>query len=106
MQVVKNKQKNLIINIPPADICEITLNIGEIASMNIRYGNSKNGRSSYVGNYRVCILLRRKYGGKIGKIYNHWYWIGFTSFDNISEVCKTYQAKAKRFKRKRIILMV
>ena len=103
-KIVKNKQKNLIINTPPGDIADVVLNVGEVASLNIRYGNTKNGRASYVGSYKVCILLRRLYGGKMGKLYNHWYWIGFASFDNISEVYKNYQASAKRFNRKRIVL--
>ena len=101
---VKNKQKNLIINVPEDDIEETTLNIGEIASLDIRYGKSRNGRASYMGNYKVCILLRRKFGGKIGKIYNLWHWIGFAPFDDITKVYKEYQSKSKRFRRKRIQL--
>ena len=105
-EIVKNKQKNLVLSVPPGDIAETTLNVGELASMNIRYGNSKNGRASYVGSYKVCILLRRRYGGKIGKLYNHWYWIGHATFDNISDIYNSYQASAKRFNRKRIILTI
>ena len=103
-KTVKNKQKNLQISIPANDIEEATLNIGEIASLDIRYGNGNGGRASYVGNYKVCILLRRKYGGKIGKLYNHWHWIGNAGFDEIELVYEDYQSKAKRFKRKKIVL--
>lgn len=105
-KIVKNKQKNLVVNVPADDIEDATLNVGELASLDIRYGNAENGRSSYIGNYKVCILLRQKYGGKIGKLYNHWHWIGFASFDDIEKVYSSYQAKAKRFKRKRIVLTI
>lgn len=103
-KLVKNKQKNMIINVLADDIEEVILNIGEIASLNIRYGNGNGGRASYVGNYKVCILLRRKYGGKIGRHYNHWYWIGEASFDEIELVYEDYQSKARRFKRKKVML--
>ena len=103
-KVVKNKQKNLQISVPANDIEEATLNIGKIASLNIRYGNDNGGRASYVGNYKVCIFLRRKYGGKIGKLYNHWHWIGNAGFDEIELVYEDYQSRAKRFKRKGIVL--
>ena len=104
-KTVKNRKKNLIISVLADDIEEATLNIGEVASLNIRYGTSEKGRSSYVGNYKVCTLLRRKYGGKMGRFYNHWFWIGIATFDEIEKVYTSYQSKAKRFKRKRIEIM-
>lgn len=103
-KTVKNKRKNLQISVLANDIEEAILNIGEIASLNIRYGNGCSGRASYIGNYKVCILLRRKYGGRIGRYYNHWHWIGEASFDEIELVYEDYQSQGRRFKRKRVVL--
>lgn len=103
-KIVKNKQKNLVINVPVTDIEEATLGVGEMASLDIRYGSCLSDRVSYIGNYKVCILLRHKFGGKIGKIHNHWHWIGVASFEDISKIYTDYQSKSKRFKRKRIVL--
>ena len=103
-KLVKNKQKNIGINVMTADVCDATLNIGLIASLDIRCADDYGKQTAYVGNYRVCTLLHRKYGGKIGKINNHWHWIGSVSLDEIELVYQSYQEKAKRFKRREIVL--
>ena len=103
-QIVKNTKKNLTIPIPSTDIEETILNVGEACSIDIKYGNSVGGRASYIGNYRVCTLLKAKYNGQIGKSYNHWYWIGKASFQEITQLYKAYQSRSGRFRRKRIVL--
>lgn len=103
-QIVKNTKKNLTIPIPSTDIEETILNVGEACSIDIKYGNTVGGRASYIGNYRVCALLKAKYNGRIGKSYNHWYWIGKASFQEITKLYKAYQSRSKRFRRKRIVL--
>ena len=103
-KIVKNSQKNLIIPIPPTDLADTILNVSEACSIDIKYGNTAGGRASYIGNYRVCTLLKAKYNGKIGKSYNHWYWIGQASFHEITKLYKAYQSRSKRFRRKRVVL--
>ncbi len=102
--MVKNPNKNLVINVPERDLAETVLNIGDIASMDIKYGQEHNGRTLYIGSFKVCCLLRGKYDGKIAKLYNHWHWIGKAGFADISAVCNKYHHKNCRFNRKRIIL--
>ncbi|MBE6467156.1 MAG: hypothetical protein E7004_00990 [Alphaproteobacteria bacterium] len=104
-KTVKNKQKNQVINVLASDVADATLNIGLVASLDIRCADDYGKQTAYVGNYKVCTLLRRKYGGKIGRIYNSWHWIGEASLDEIELVYKDYQSKSKRFKRKKIVLM-
>ena len=103
-KLVKNKQKNVSINVLGPDIADATLNVGLIASLDIRCADDYGKESAYVGNYKVCTLLHRKYGGKMSKFYNHWYWIGQASLDEIELVYEAYHEKAKRFKRKEIVL--
>lgn len=103
-QIVKNKNKNLIISIPPADIEETIVNIGEIASLDIRYGNDTYGRNTYIGSFKICTLLKAKYNGKMGKSYNHWYWIGNANFQEITNLYQAYQKRCKRFRKKHIVL--
>lgn len=103
-KIVKNVKKNLTINIPPTDIAETVLNIGEACSIDIKYGHTNGERASYIGNYRICTLLKAKYDGKIGKSYNHWYWIGQASFQEITKLYKAYQKTCKRFHKKRVVL--
>ena len=104
-ETAKNKQKNQVINVLASDVADATLNIGMVASLDIRCADDYDKQTAYVGNYKVCTLLRRKYGGKIGRIYNSWHWIGEASMDEIELVYKDYQSKSKRFKRKKIVLM-
>ena len=101
---VKNFRKNLIITILPKDMEETVLNVAEAASFDIKYGEKTGGTAAYIGNYRVCTLLKAKYKGKIGKSYNHWYWIGKASFQEITKLYKAYQSRSKRFRRKRVVL--
>lgn len=103
-KLVKNNKKNLTINVPPVDIADTILNVAEACSIDIKYGNTAGNRASYIGNYRVCTLLKAKYQGKMGKSYNHWYWIGNASFQEITKLYKAYQSRCKRFRRKRIVL--
>ena len=103
-KLVKNKKKNISIHVMGSDICDATLNIGLVASLDIRCADDYGKETAYVGNYRVCTLLRRKYGGKIGKICNHWHWIGSASLDELELVYETYHQKSKRFKRREIVL--
>lgn len=104
-KIAKNPRKNLIINVPADDIEDSVLTIGEISSLDIKYGCEHNGRASYIGSYKVCILLKRKFGGKIGKLYNHWHWIGFADFQQITLIHDDYHKKTRRFHRKKIIFM-
>ena len=104
-RLVNNQKKNLILNVPDRDIEDAALNICEVASLDIKYGCSHNGRASYIGSYKVCILLKRKFGGKIGRICNHWHWIGLANFEQITEVYGNYQKSNKRFRRKQIVFM-
>lgn len=103
-KIVKNTKKNLTISIPSTDIADTILNVSEACSIDIKYGNTAGGRASYIGNYRVCTLLKAKYNGRIGKSYNHWYWIGKASFQEITRLYKAYQSRSKRFRRRRIVL--
>ena len=103
-KIVKNTKKNLIIPIPSNDMADTILNVSEACSIDIKYGNTAGKRASYIGNYRVCTLLKAKYNGKIGKSYNHWYWIGQASFQEITKLYKAYQSRSKRFRRKRVVL--
>lgn len=103
-QIAKNKNKNMIITIPPTDMADTILNVGEACSIDIKYGYENGGRVSYIGNFKVCTLLKAKYQGKIGKSYNHWYWIGKASFQEITKLYKAYQSRSKRFRRRRIVL--
>lgn len=103
-KLVRNAKKNLTINIPPTDMADTILNVGEACSIDIKYGNNAGGRASYIGNYRVCTLLKAKFDGKIGKSYNHWYWIGKASFKEITKLYKAYQSRSCRFRRRRIVL--
>ena len=105
-QIVANKKKNLIISIPINDLEEAILCFGETASLDIRYGGFESNRTLYIGGYKICTLLRKKYGGKIGKINNHWHWIGFADFDKMTLLYQNYQRKTKRYKRKKIIITV
>lgn len=105
-KIVANKKKNLIISIPVEDLENAILNFGEIASLDILYKGVENGRVSYIGGYRKCILLRKSYGGKIGKINNHWHWFGYADFDNVDTAYQNYQRKNRRYNRKKIILTI
>ena len=101
---VHNFRKNFRISVIEKDIVEITLLLGGIASLDIKYGIKEQNLSVYIGGYMICILLKRQYGGKIGKRYNHWFWKGYASFYQIDYVCKNYQQSARRHNRKKIIL--
>ena len=103
-KIVKNPQKNITISILPTDMADTILNVGEACSIDIKYGNSSGGRASYIGSYKVCTLLKAKYKGKIGKSYNHWYWIGKASFKEVTNLYRAYQSRSKRFRRRRIVL--
>ncbi len=102
-KVVGNSRKNLVLNVPEPDLEDTVLNISEIASLDIKYGNKYSGRALYIGGYKVCINLKRRFGGKIGRLYNHWHWIGNASFQSITTTYQEYQKSSKRFKRKRIV---
>ena len=103
-KIVKNTKKNLIIPIPSNDMADTILNVSEACSIDIKHGNTAGKRASYIGNYRVCTLLKAQYGGKFGKSHNHWYWIGQASFNEITKLYKAYQSRSKRFRRKRVVL--
>ncbi len=103
--VVKNLKKNLIITVPDDDFLEMTLLAGEMMSLDIVYaGDEKNGRVCYLGAFKPSCLLKKKFGGRIGKSYNLWYWIGNADFDAVSPVYKAYQQKEPRYRRKKIVL--
>ena len=105
-KIVANKKKNLVISVPLEDLEDAILNFCEVASLNIRYEGTKNGRVSYIGGYKECILLRKAYKGKIGKINNHWHWFGYADFYDVEVVYRNYQRKNRRYKRKKIVLTV
>ena len=102
-KAVCNNQKNLIFNVPETDLEDTVLNISEVASLDIKYGNKYGSRSLYMGSYKACINLKRKFGGKIGRRYNHWHWIGNASFQAITATYQEYQKSSGRFRRKRIV---
>ena len=103
-KIVNNVKKNMIISIPAEDVEETTLNVGEVVSLDIKYGNDTFGRNTYIGSFKVCTLLKAKYKGKMGKSYNHWYWIGEANFQEITNLYKAYQKDNRRFHRKQIVL--
>ena len=102
-KLVKNKQKDVLINVLGSDIADATLKIG-LCTCDIQCVGVCVNYSIYVGNYKVCTLLHRKYGGIMNRRYNRWYWEGVASSDEINLVCETYRKKARRFKRKKIVL--
>ena len=103
-KIVANKKKNLVISVPVNDFEEAILCFGETASLDIRYGCFENGRISYIGGYKICILLRKTFGGKIGKINNHWHWIGYANFKKMTYIYQNYQRNTKRYKRKKVVV--
>ena len=105
-KLVANKKKNITISIPVDDLEEAILSFGETASLDIRYGCFENGRISYIGCYKICTLLRKTYGGKIGKINNHWHWIGYANFEEMTLLYQNYQRNTKRYRRKKVVLTV
>lgn len=102
-KIVANPKKNLILNVPADDIEDTTLNISELASIEIIYGYDQDEHYAYIGCYKACVLMRKTLGGKIGRINNHWHWIGYAKLQEITEVCKKYHSLSKRFCRKRIV---
>jgi hypothetical protein len=105
-KIVANPKKNLVISVPFDDLEDAVLNFAETITRDIRYGCTQNGRIAYIGSFKACTILRKKYGGKIGKIHNSWHWIGFANFQDVDIVYKTYQRNAKRFNRKKVVLTV
>ena len=103
---VSNPLKNFQVSVLENDVADATLNLGEVASLDIKYGFKECDLAVYIGGYMVCILLKRQLGGKIGKKYNHWYWKGNASFSQIDTVRTSYQKVARRYRRKKIILTI
>ncbi len=102
--VVHNPRKNFQVSVLVADVADAILNLGEIASLDIKYGYEECNLAVYIGGYMVCILLKRSFGGKVGRKYNHWYWKGNATFRQIDEVCKGYQKTSRRYRRKKIVI--
>ncbi|MBE6443493.1 MAG: hypothetical protein E7020_02355 [Alphaproteobacteria bacterium] len=103
-RTVYNPRKNFQVSVLENDIVDATLNIGEVASLDIKYGFKECNLAVYIGNYMVCILLKRNFGGKVSRKYNHWYWKGNASFYQIDKIREPYQKTARRFHRKKIVL--
>ena len=101
---VHNYRKNFQVSVLEQDLINTVLLLGEVASLDIKYGIKEQNLSVYIGGYMICILLKRHYGGKIGKKHNHWFWKGYASFYHIDYVYKNYQQSARRYNRKKIIL--
>lgn len=105
-RTVRNYHKNFQVSVLEDDVADATLNLGEVASLDIKYGFKECNLAVYIGGYMVCILLKRNLGGKVGRKYNHWFWKGNASFAQIDAVCKSYQNTARRYRRKKIILTI
>ncbi|MBR2033617.1 MAG: hypothetical protein IKA03_02975 [Alphaproteobacteria bacterium] len=103
-RIVHNRGKNFQVCVLKKDIIDTTLFLGEIASLDIKYGIKEQNFSVYIGNYMVCILLKRYFGGKLEKKYNHWCWKGYANFHQIDKICKDYQQSSRRYHRKKIVL--
>ncbi len=103
-RLVHNPRKNFKVSVLEGDVADATLNLGEIVSLDIKYGFKECNYSVYIGGYMICILLKRSLGGKVGRKYNHWYWKGNANFYQIDSIYQAYQRTAKRYRRKKIVI--
>lgn len=102
--ILHSRHPNLTFQVLPQDLSNIIIKLAQNISYDIKYGNRLCKQQSYIGCWRICSLLKAKFGGYMRPAFNHWYWIGKADFKSIDEVCKKYTSQARRYKKKEIVI--
>ncbi len=95
---------NKVYQILAEDMAELLLEICMRKSADIKYSSHKPSPCFYIGSQRICVLLKRSFGGKIKHCHFAWYWTGTSNAEGISEIIKNYRETSKRYNKKRIVI--
>ena len=76
------------------DIDEVVPHICSSRAFGVVIITGKNNPSCYIGTYKQCLSLKKKFGGRIDIIEHWWYWLGYVGADQIN---KLTQKEKKNF---------
>ena len=60
----------------PRDVFELSEAIAEAISLNILIQTRRSGEVSYIGKRKICLTLKKEFGGKVRRVKYCWIWQG------------------------------
>ena len=73
----KNGGGCLSISAIPRDVFELSEAIADAISLNILIQTGKKGEISYIGKRKICLKLKKEFGGKVRRVRYCWIWQGY-----------------------------